>query len=163
VSRNIWKKSLRQKLDALKYIRKNAKTTHNALLYICAIFEQEQYNAENVEMLAESWAKKQFIDAYPIALCWIEQVQEYEKYVQGKLKPLKITDEQRQAGIENLKKWGDYSVYDRLAGGDLKSYDVVLDMHLDKITAKILYDNEVAHYQQTLQDIFIEKSKQPKK
>ena len=110
VERNIWEKSLRQKLDAIKYFKKFKDSIYLVLPYLLAIFEQEEYDANDVEYFAQRCRQETFENAYPIALAWLKQLEMYEQFLQNKLKPLEVTKEQKVAGIDDLKGWSDYSL-----------------------------------------------------
>jgi len=156
LQKDVTEKTLRQKLDAVMVCKKYADTPTLALPYLCAIFEQEDYDHRKCEEYALHWGKRLFIDAYPIALAWLKSLQDYEARLKKSLKEIKVTEQQLKAGVKDLERWGDYSVYDELAGGDILKHAQILDMSLSEITYKIIYKNHIAHYLQNINRIYTE-------
>lgn len=73
--------------------------------------------------------------------------------------PYEPTDDEVNAGYDELKRWGPYSTYEDLAQGDILRMDMVAKLSVDNVYYFLLYKKTKNEYNKNLQDYAIQRAK----
>jgi hypothetical protein len=156
---DIYEKTLAQRLDLLNIIENSQNIVLN-LHEIIAVLIQKDYDYKKNEKIQNEWLNKSVVDVCSYGNYLLNEFMQAEKGFISKLKPLKMSDEQRQAGFEDLNKnWAKYMLIDTLANGDILKYEQVLKMSLENIYANMIYKNHIANYEERLNEVYKAKQK----
>lgn len=144
-----------QKIDAIQTIKKHQNDLIEALPILIAIFEQcpAEYNfKKNIEKTKEV-SKKNVTFVLNYGSYLLHTILKFEQSINSKLKPIKISKEQINAGIENLQKdWSVYGMVDNFAKQNILNYEQVFKLSIATIHANLLYNNHLQAYNQNLQE-----------
>lgn len=73
--------------------------------------------------------------------------------------PYEPTDDELNAGYEDLRKWGIYSTYEDLAQGDIFRLEAVSKLSVDNVYYFLLYKKTKNEYHKNLSDYAIQRAK----
>ena len=98
-----------------------------------------------------------------IALYWQnfynKEFAEHIKKFAPLYEPYEPSDDELNAGYDDLKRWGTYSTYEDLAGGDIFRIESVAKLSVDTVYYFMLYKKTKNEYNKNLQEYAIQRAK----